>query len=164
MTYDYHFSGSLVTGPVAPNSGAGVESEFDTETGIQKALEVLPADKIILGVPLYGYEWETLEPGRRSAVLPGSGIVASNRRAEEFLASCASCSAQRETAAQESYIVYLDQESTTYHQIFYPDEKFMKTKINLANKYNLGGLAFWALGYEGKTLLNPVVDYQGALK
>ena len=164
MTYDYHFSGSYVTGPVAPNGGAGIESEFDTETGIQKALEILPADKIILGVPLYGYEWETLEPGRRSAVLPGSGIVASNRRVEEFLAGCASCSAQLESAAQESYLVYLDQETNTYHQIFYPDEKFMKTKINLANKYNLGGLAFWALGYEGKTILNPVAGYQSALK
>ncbi len=164
MTYDYHFSGSMVTGPVAPNSGAGVESEFDTETGIQKALEILPADKIILGVPLYGYEWETLTPGRRSAVLPGSGIVASNRRVEEFLTGCASCSAQLEEAAQESYLVYLDQETNTYHQIFYPDEKFMKTKIALANKYNLGGLAFWALGYEGNAILNPVAGYQSALK
>jgi len=164
MTYDYHYSGSYVTGPVAPNAGAGIESEFDTETGIQKALEILPADKIILGVPLYGYEWETLEPGRRSAILPGSGIVASNRRVEEFLAGCASCSAQLESAAQESYLVYKDQETNTYHQIFYPDEKFMKAKINLANKYNLGGLAFWALGYEGNSLLNPVAGYQSALK
>ncbi len=164
MTYDYHFSGSMVTGPVAPNGGAGIESEFDTETGIQKALEILPADKVILGVPLYGYEWETLTPGRRAAVLPGSGIVASNRRVEEFLSGCASCSAQLETAAQESYLVYLDEDSNTYHQIFYPDEQFMKTKIALANKYNLGGLAFWALGYEGNTLLNPVAGYQSALK
>ncbi len=164
MTYDYHFSGSMVTGPVAPNAGAGIESEFDTETGIQKTLEILPADKIILGVPLYGYEWETLTPNNRAAVLPGSGIVASNRRVEEFLSGCASCSAQLETSAQESYLVYFDQETNTYHQIFYPDEKFMKTKIALANKYNLGGLAFWALGYEGNTLLNPVAGYQSALK
>lgn len=26
MTYDYHYSGSMVTGPVAPNFGAGIES------------------------------------------------------------------------------------------------------------------------------------------
>lgn len=164
MTYDYHYSGSKVTGPVAPNFGAGVESEFDTETGIQKALEILPADKILLGIPLYGYEWETLTPNRRAAVLPGSGIVASNRRVEEFLAGCASCSAQLETAAQESYLVYLDQATNTYHQIFYPDEKFMRAKIALAEKYNLGGIAFWALGYEGNSLLNPVAGYRSALK
>lgn len=159
MTYDYHYSGSLVTGPVAPNGGAGVESEFDTETGIQKALEIIPADKIILGIPLYGYEWETLTPNNRAAVLPGSGIIASNRRVEEFLTVCATCSAQLEAAAQESYLVYLDQATQTYHQIFYPDEKFMASKIALAEKYNLGGIAFWALGYEGSRILNPIVAY-----
>ena len=164
MTYDYHYSGSLVAGPVAPSFGAGIDSEFDVETGIQKALAVLPADKIILGVPLYGYEWETLTSNRRAAVLPGSGIIASNRRIEEFLSGCSSCSAQLEAAAQESYIVYLDQETNTYHQLFYPDEKFMESKIALTEKYNLAGVAFWALGYEGKTLLNPVAVYRSALK
>ncbi len=164
MTYDYHYSGSFVTGPVAPNAGAGVESEFDTETAIQKALEVMPAEKIIMGIPLYGYEWETLTPNRRAAVLPGSGIVASNRRVEEFLNECASCSAQIEDQAGEAYLVYKDQETDTYHQIFYPDEKLMQSKIKLAQKYNLGGLAFWALGYEGNTILTPVEKYQRSLK
>jgi len=164
MTYDYHYSGSLVAGPVAPSFGAGIDSEFDVETGIQKALAVLPADKIILGVPLYGYEWETLTSNRRAAVLPGSGIIASNRRIEEFLSGCATCSSQLETAAQESYLVYKDQGTNTYHQIFYPDEKFMSAKIALAEKYRLGGLAFWALGYEGNSIFNPVAGYQGALK
>ncbi len=164
MTYDCHFSGSLVTGPVAPLGGAGTESEFDTETAIQKALEILPPDKIILGVPLYGYEWETLTANRRAAVLPGSGVVASNRRVEEFLHQCASCSAQLETAAAEPYLVYLDQQTHTYHQIFYPDQPAMQTKVNLAQKYRLAGLALWALGYEGGSILDPVVSYQGALK
>lgn len=164
MTYDYHFSGSLVTGPVAPNGGAGVESEFDVETGIQKALEIMPPQKIILGIPLYGYEWETLTSNRRSAVLPGSGIVASNRRVEEFLAGCASCSAQTETAAEENYLVYFDESVQTYHQIFYPDEQFMADKIKLAEKYRLGGIAFWAIGYEGNTIFNPVAAYRSVLK
>lgn len=159
MTYDYHYAGSQVTGPVAPSFGAGIESEFDVETGIQKALAVLPAEKIILGIPLYGYEWETLTPDTRSAVLPGSGVVASNRRVEEFLTGCSSCSAQIEELARESYLVYFDQAINTYHQIFYPDKKFMQNKIEIAKKYQLGGVAFWALGYEGNTILDPVADY-----
>lgn len=164
MTYDYHFSGSLVTGPVAPVGGAGAYSEFDTETGIQKALAVIPESKIILGIPLYGYEWETITPNPRAAVVPGSGIVASNRRIENFLAQCASCSAQIETAAQEQYLIYLDQAINTYHQFFYPEAKATQAKINLANQYHLGGLAFWALGYDGPAILNPVAAYKSALK
>lgn len=164
MTYDYHFSGSFVTGPVAPVGGAGTYSEFDTETGIQKALAVIPPAKIILGIPLYGYEWETITPNPRAAVLPGSGIVASNRRIEEFISQCATCSAQIETAAQEAYLIYLDQATNTYHQFFYPEIKATQAKINLASQYHLGGLAFWALGYEGNTILNPVAAYKSALK
>ncbi|MEK7513368.1 MAG: glycosyl hydrolase family 18 protein [Patescibacteria group bacterium] len=164
MTYDYHYSGSYVTGPVAPTGGAGAYSEFDTETGIQKALEVIPSTKIILGIPLYGYEWETITSNPRAAVLPGSGIVASNRRIEEFISQCATCSAQTETDAQEAYLIYLDQATNTYHQFFYPEAKATQAKINLASQYHLGGLAFWALGYEGNTILNPVASYKSALK
>lgn len=159
MTYDYHYAGSFVTGPVSPSFGAGIENEFDVETGIQKALAVMPAKKILLGMPLYGYEWETLLPDRRAAVLPGSGIVASNRRVEEFLAECATCSRQLEESAQEPYLVYFDQEAGTHHQIFYPDEAFVKAKLALAKKYHLGGVAFWALGYDGNNILSPVAGY-----
>jgi len=164
MTYDYHYSGSFVTGPVAPLGGAGIYSEFDTETGIQKALQVLPSHKIILGIPLYGYEWESITDNPRAATLPGSGIVASNRRVEEFLDSCASCSAQIEELSRESYLIYHNQATNTYHQIFYPDEGAMAAKVELAKKYNIGGVALWALGYEGKTILNPLIEYKPQLK
>ncbi|NMC36292.1 hypothetical protein GYA49_04580 [Candidatus Beckwithbacteria bacterium] len=160
MTYDYHYPGSQVSGAVAPVGGVGIDSEFDVETGIQKALEVLPKNKIILGIPLYGYEWETLTDYPRSATLPGSGITASNKRVEEFLASCASCSAQIEANSQESYLIYYDQEYKTYHQIFYPDAQAVQEKIDLVKKYKLGGMAFWALGYEGQTILEPVKTYK----
>lgn len=164
MTYDYHFAGSYVTGPVAPVAGAGMYSEFDVETGIQKALAVMPKEKIILGIPLYGYSWETITNVPRAAAIPGSGVVISNKRAEEFIAACATCSAQREQDANESYVIYQDSETGTYHQFFYPDAVATQAKINLAKKYELGGVAFWALGYEGDTILNPAKAYKDALK
>lgn len=159
MTYDYHYSGSFVTGPVAPLGGAGTYNEFDTKTGIEKALEVLPPHKVILGAPLYGYEWETITANPRSAVLPGSGIVASNRRVEEFLSQCTTCSARLEDLSAESYLIYKDQETDVYHQIFYPDERSTQIKVDAAKHYNLAGLALWALGYEGDTILSPIKPY-----
>lgn len=159
MTYDYHYSGSFVTGPVAPLGGAGIYNEFDTQTGIEKALAVLPPHKVILGVPLYGYEWETITAHPRSAVLPGSGIVASNRRVEEFLSQCATCSARIEDHSAESYLIYKDQETNVYHQIFYPDERSTQVKVDAAKQYNLAGLALWAIGYEGDTILSPIKPY-----
>lgn len=159
MTYDYHYSGSFVTGPVAPLGGAGIYNESDTETGIEKALAVLPPTKVILGVPLYGYEWETITAHPRSAVLPGSGIVASNRRVEEFMSQCATCSARLEDRSAESYLIYKDQETNVYHQIFYPDERSTQVKVATAKQYNLAGLALWAIGYEGDTILSPIKSY-----
>ncbi len=160
MTYDYHFTDSYVTGPVAPLTGAGTVSEYDVETVVQKALSIIPAQKILLGVPLYGYEWETLGTVPRSAVIPGTGLTASNTRAEDFINSCASCSAEQDTTAQESYIIYRDQETGTYHQIFYPNSASTQAKVDLARQTNLGGLALWALGYEGKTILEPIHAYK----
>jgi len=159
MTYDYHYSGSYVTGPIAPVGGAGTISEFDVETGIQKALEMIPSTKVILGVPLYGYEWETITDNPRSAIIPGSGIVASNKRVEELLAQCASCSARLEPESDESYVIYKDQETNVFHQIFFPDKYATQVKINVANKYGLAGLALWAMGYEGETILDPLAGY-----
>lgn len=160
MTYDYHYFNSYVTGPVAPLNGVETDSEFDTEVAIKVALNTIDRKKIILGIPLYGYEWESLGDTPRSAVLPGSGVAASNRRVEEFLANCSSCSAKLDLTAQESYLIYEDQQTSTYHQIFYPDNNSTVKKIQLADKDELGGIAVWALGYEGDTILEPLEKYR----
>ena len=160
MTYDYHYPGSYVTGPVAPLNGAETESEFDTEIAIKVALNTINKNKIVLGIPLYGYEWETLDDTPRSAVLPGSGVAASNRRVEELLQSCSSCSAKLDSVAQEAYLTYEDTETNTYHQIFYPDKNSTAKKVQLAKKYELGGIAAWALGYDGDTILEPLEKYK----
>lgn len=159
MTYDYHYFGSSVTGPVAPVGGAGIEAEFDSTVAIKEALNILPQEKIILGVPLYGYEWETLGDTPRSAVIPGTGIAASNRRVEEYLETCTDCEVKTDQYGEESYLVYLDEETSTYHQIFYPDKSATEAKVKLVKDYQIGGVALWALGYDGATILDPLISF-----
>ncbi|HUD44208.1 MAG TPA: glycosyl hydrolase family 18 protein [Patescibacteria group bacterium] len=160
MAYDFHYIGSYVTGPVAPLYGGGSVAEYDIQTALQQALRIMPANEIILGVPLYGYQWETIDNTPRSAIVPDSGLVVSGKTVEDFLNSCATCSAQLDNDAQEEYVIYKDQDSGTYHQIFYPDENSMTQKINFANNNNLGGIALWALGYEDSTILKPLETYK----
>ena len=95
-------------------------SEYDTEAAIEKALLVIPRKKLIMGVPLDGYEWETLGTNPRSAIIPYTGNTASNRRAEQLLLDCASCSATFDQTDKEASIIYLEPVTQTYHQIFYP--------------------------------------------
>jgi len=159
MGYDYHFQGSYVTGPVAPLFGANTISEYDIQTAVEKALLISPSSKIILGAPLYGYEWETIGTTPRSPVIPGTGLIASSQRVEELLNKCVNCSVQQDQDALENYIVYKDPDRGSYHQIFYPNRKVMSDKIKFVQKNNLGGIALWALGYEDSDILGPLKDY-----
>lgn len=156
MAYDFHNQGSQVTGPVSPEAGAGITSEFDTEASVDKALSIVPPEKIILGIPLYGYEWETINQTPRSATVPASATLISNSRAENFLASCTNCIANFDSTDQEENVIYKDTQTGTFHQIFYPTDKFTKAKVDFANSKNLGGIALWALGYDGPTILQPI--------
>ena len=156
MTYDFHYQGSSVTGAVSPIGGGGSSAEFDVDISIKEALKILSPERIILGAPLYGYEWETLSDYPHAAVIPGTGITASNQRIENLLQNCASCSAKFDEVSKESYLIYKDQETNTYHQFFYPDAKAMQEKVDLVHQYRLGGIALWALGYEGNSILEPL--------
>ncbi len=160
MAYDFHYQGSLVTGPVAPLGGAESIAEFDTNIVLQQAYKVIPKNKIILGIPSYGYSWETLLSIPKSATIPGSGITTSNAKAETFLKECTTCSAQLDKSAQESYVIYKDTETGTYHQIFYPDKNAVQKKVDVVKKNNLGGLAVWALGYENIDIYQPLSQYK----
>jgi spore germination protein YaaH len=160
MTYDFHYPGSHVTGPVAQLSGAMIEAEFDSEVGLKEALKIMSPSKVLIGMPLYGYEWETLTTDPRAATIPGTGITASHRRVQKFLDECATCSATIDEFGQEGHLVYFDEEVNTYHQIFYPTVETMEREIEIARELNLRGIAMWALGYEGDDILEPLVDYK----
>ena len=160
MAYDYHSPDSFIAGPVAPLFGAGIDSEYDVATAVKKSLEYIPPNKLVVGIPLYGYEWETIDTTPRSAIIPGSGVIASNSRVSNLLSTCATCSATEDKNAQESFLTYFSFDTQTNHFIFFPDEKSTAAKIDFVNKNSLSGIALWALGYEGDTILNPVQQYK----
>lgn len=153
MAYDYHNPGSYVAGPVSPLGGGGTNRFNDVKLSIQKALEFIPREKLLLGVPLYGYEWETLSSIPGAPVIPGTGKTASDRRVQELLTDCAQCILGRDAFGNEPYVIYPD--GNFYHQIFYTDALSIEKKHTLAKEMGIAGVAYWAMGYEGTETLSP---------
>ncbi len=158
MTYDYHYLGSFLAGPVAPIGGGGDIFEFDVETSVKEAVKVIPRQKLLLGIPLYGYQWETIGDMPGAATIPGGASTASSRRVSEFLTECATCSAQFDTRFGEPSIVYRN--GDYFVHVHYENAEAIAAKVALAQKYRLGGVALWALGYEDDTMLMPLREYK----
>ncbi len=162
MAYDYHYIYSLLSGPVAPIGGQGQTRELDVESAVKTLTQMVDPKQIILGIPLYGYEWETLTSDPDAPVIPGSGSTASNRRAEDLISTCLNCLKSFDNIAKQPFIIFPDR--AYFHQIFYEDEQSLEEKIRLAKEYQLGGVAVWALGYEGETLIKPLKTYKQSFK
>ncbi|NOY77021.1 MAG: hypothetical protein GXO76_04035 [Calditrichaeota bacterium] len=151
MGYDYHWSGSSNSGAVAPLTGG-------TYNVTNTVLDYLIAsdyhrEKLILGVPYYGYEWKT------NSNKPGSGIISSvgSRTYQQ-----AEPAAQRYGKRWDSYSQtpwYTFNDGTNWHQCWYDDSLSLSLKYNLVLKKDLAGIGIWALGYDG-----PRKELWGALR
>lgn len=164
MTYDYHYLGSFNAGPVAPVKGAGVEREFDVDSAVKRALMILPAEKIILGIPLYGYEYETATSDPGSPAIPGGAAVASSRRVADIIKNCPECIIGRGKLNLSPWLIIPNEKDGYYDQIFYEDEKSITEKIALSRRYNLAGIALWAVGYDSREIMNPLEEYKKSFK
>jgi len=158
MAYDFHYIYSYIAGPVAPIGGADTVREFDVTTVLKEVLNVVPPEKIILGIPLYGYEWETISNKPGAPTIPGGSATASNRRIAELLASCNNCTKAYDEQAKQPYVIF--QDGDYFHQIYYEDEQSLEEKLKLAKEHKIAGVALWALGYEGENLLEPLKAYK----
>lgn len=138
MAYDYNRPSSDYSGPVAPLS--------EIKESIAAIIEIVPNEKIILGVPYYGYEWPTYskEPISKTKDV---GYLATYKRIKELLNLPTSTKGWDEKSFTP-FIVSTESGKTT--QIFYDDQLSLGLKYDLVNDADLGGIAIWALGYEGE--------------
>jgi len=160
MAYDFHYMYSPLAGPVAPIGGVPTVAEYDVETALKETLRYAPKEKVILGIPLYGYEWETLRATPGSPVIPGSYQVSSAKKVADLVSQCKDCSQSFDPVFQEPSIVYPGEMTGHYQQIFYENKKALEAKIALAEKYQLRGVAVWALGYETEDMMAPLSMYK----
>ncbi len=143
MGYDYHWSSSTTTGPVAPLTGGSINVQntmtyYLTNTNQNRS-------KLILGVPYYGYQWpaSSSEPG---ATTTGTGTAKLYDTAEGLAASYGK---MRYAPGGEIPWYRYGSDTTSWTQGWYDDSLSLSLKYELALGEDIQGIGIWALGYDG---------------
>jgi spore germination protein YaaH len=134
MTYDQHYAGGE-PGPVA--------SIQWVEAVINYATKAIPANKLLLGLPFYGYNWN-VSAGGWARAMSYSEIV--------------------HTVFAHGPGIQLDSDSKTpvytydggngIHQIWFEDSTSLSYKLQLAAKHGLAGWGAWRGGMEDQNFWN----------
>lgn len=131
MTYDQHWASS-------PNAGSTAELSW-VEENLQKTLTEVPAEKLLLGVPLYTRLWsQSKEDGKLSSVVLGVQSAWSNVEDNEAVVAWNDVSGQYQTSYEK--------EGTTY-QMWIEDKNAVNMKTSLIHKYDLAGACVWAANF-----------------
>ncbi|WP_367276476.1 glycosyl hydrolase family 18 protein [uncultured Oscillibacter sp.] len=102
------------------------------------AVTEIPAEKIFLGIPNYGYDWPLpfIQGETRAQSI-------SNQRAIE-LAIQYGVPIQYDETAQSPFFRYTDAGGTA-HEVWFEDARSMDAKLRLVAEYGFQGAGFWNL-------------------
>jgi Glycosyl hydrolases family 18 len=129
MAYDVN------QGPGQGNGNAGDDAAY-----ISQYVAAAGASKVILGLPLFGYDEPTSGPGLGSAATGGSQTVTDAQ-------AVASGPTYWDAATDTAWTSY--QAGAQWHQVFFDNANTLADKVQLAASAHLLGVGAWALGMEG---------------
>lgn len=153
MAYDFHRPTSDNAGPVSPLDGSYTTTRLNLTKALDSYLKVVPAEKLILGLPLYGYDWVVEDTEPMSPRVEGNdsiGFSKSRTYAEiTDLLVKKQIKPLWDEASKTPYFNYVDEETGSKRQVWYDDEKSLAIKSALVKDNGLLGVGVWALGFEG---------------
>lgn len=123
---------------------------------VEYARSRIPAEKLILGISNYGYDW-TLPYVRGESVAPSLSTVEAVALALERGAEI-----QFDEQAASPYFYYTD-ENGSEHVVWFEDARSYQEKVNLTKEYSLAGGFIWDLmrrNPQGFVTLNALLDVE----
>ena len=142
MGYDYSVS---EPGPIAPINWL--------RGAIRAAKKAVRDDsKLVLGIPLYGRNWVTKVDGTCPADAEGT-VPITHRSAQELIAKRGATPIADETNGEVTFTYELEVSDgittcTQSRRVHYVDEAGSRARLDLAREERIGGVAFWALGFD----------------
>jgi spore germination protein YaaH len=131
MTYDYSWRGSG-PGPIAPASWVASVAEY--------ARSVVPAEKIQIGIPFYGYNWGEGEDAIAQTWTDIQALIDAYQPDVNLTARDSS------GPVEESWFVY--RRNGQRRTVWFADHRSLEAKLNLVEQQDLAGVAIWRLGNE----------------
>lgn len=163
MAYDFATLSSDTAMPTSPLDGHKEGKYwYDISTAVNDFLKVMPPEKLILGLPWYGYEYPVNSPTVNAATYQGYYYYywVGWRRYSAYYQPPSTV--QTYANAQDSITVkssgwdnygkvgwkaYIDGEGI-WRMVFMEDTKSLKLKYDFAKDKKLAGVGIWALGFE----------------
>ncbi len=125
----------------SPTSPLLAGSGFTDVKALQEFTAVVPAQKVILGLPFYGYDWPTTD-GSNTAQATGGETPLS-----DSVIAASGHPTYWDPVTQTAWTSY--QVGTQWHETYFDDPTSLALKAELAGLFHIAGVGIWALGMDG---------------
>jgi spore germination protein YaaH len=147
MTYNYRWTGSTVTGAIAPLDHAS----RNVTIHMSRFAFYAPKSKLIMGVPYYGYDWPVTSTVPNATVRSdktkyGAVTSVTYASARSFLASHPTVVRQYDSLEGSAFYSYWDSGHGTWRQVYFEDEHSAAAKYRYAISSGFAGVGIWTLG------------------
>ena len=144
MGYGYYWKGSSYAGPTGQ-----LFTFYNFNYNISKSINTylnagIPKEKLLCGVPYYGYEWKTSGENVPSSTT-ANGTSRTIKKIKDNSAGYYNTPLLNENSMSNYYTYY---SGGNWHQAWVDDETTMKYKYDLIQQRDIGGIGIWALGYD----------------
>lgn len=180
MAYDFANANSETAMPTAPLNGHETGKYwYDISYAVSDFLTQMPPEKLILGLPWYGYDYPVYTAKVNSATYKGYysyywyryrkywTYVKPPTKVTFYSDAQDSIKPEQEgwdDDGKVSWVSYTDESGYT-RMLFMEDVKSLKLKYDFAKDKKLAGVGIWALGYdEGKTELWDLLSEEFGVK
>jgi spore germination protein YaaH len=146
MGYDYSWSGSSRAGGVAP-----MESSYmlDVNQSVTDFLSMMPASKLIWGVPYYGRTWHTTSSALNTTTVAGAS---GSSKAYYYTGAKSLATAHGrkwDSLGRVPWFVYYDNTLHSWIEGYYDDPTSLGVKYDMINSRGLAGVGMWHLLMDG---------------
>ncbi|HEY8599891.1 MAG TPA: glycosyl hydrolase family 18 protein [Thermomicrobiales bacterium] len=130
MAYDFHYQNGKTPGAIAPTGWVRSVAKFGASH--------FGVDKTLLGIPLYGMDWNTTKGPPARALRMADGPT---------LAKKPGATSGYSAVDEANWVRYTD-EAGEAHEAWFEDERSIAAKLAIMTDLGLAGFATWRLGQE----------------